>query len=329
MNRVVKDGGVPKAGVRSRRPWLWSGTAACVVGLSASVVVAGPDPAVAATAPPVSAAESRADDEREIVVFLCTPASYGCRKRAATEKQKQALHTYLEAMPESAGVQFLDRTAMYKNFRRYFAANRPLLKAVKAKDLPESFHLRVKQGTDRDKVVVALLDRPGVGAVEDLAEVYGDLSPMWSDWDASIFLCVAGSEMPACTSGRGRASKKAATFREKKPIVATLDGDPAVMSYVFEDQKTAYRNFVEDQSHNKELVAAVKVTDMPESYRLTLRHEADWNTVTGRLARMPGVGQVHNRRCSETKVKLVAEYGFSDVPGTGALERKACRPGAG
>ncbi|TMR12155.1 hypothetical protein ETD86_33525 [Nonomuraea turkmeniaca] len=336
MNRV--GGGVVRA--KSRRSWLWSGAVASVAVLVAAAVVArsGDEPRAAAVvagsegAPGAAVTPgpaATAVDQWEFVVFLCTPSSAYCRKRGATDRQREALQTHLEAMPELTGLQFLDRAAMYAAFRRDFAGHAPLLKKVKRTDLSESFRFKVKQGTDRDRVRSDIFGRPGVGYVADLAEVHGDPMAVSPEWDAVVFICVTGTAMPACASGRGRKNKKAATPGEKKAIVAALDRTPEVVSYVFEDQKTAYRKFAEDFSHKQELVDATKVADMPESYRLRLRPEADWNALTARLARMPGVSQAYNQRCADTKVKLVEEYGFDDVPGAGVVDEKACAPGTG
>ncbi|MGP3919958.1 permease-like cell division protein FtsX [Nonomuraea sp. 10N515B] len=295
-----------------------------------AAVFAGPGGgprAVAATPAPAVVSGVQSDDQWEIVVFLCMPSTYGCHKSDATEKQKRALQAFLGAMPELTEIRFLDRAAMYESLRHDFAANRPLLKSVTAKELPESFRLRVKQGADRARVVAAVHGRSGVGRVEDLAE-FNDGS--WADpSDGTVFLCAKGSLTPACVSGRGKANKKAATFREKKAIIAALDRMPGVESYVFQDQRTAYRHFATTYADNEALVAITKVSDMPESYRLTLYPVADWNGVMASLSRLSGVSQVYNQRCSDTKMKLIAEYGFSDMPGSNVLTKKACAPRAG
>ncbi|WP_246556006.1 permease-like cell division protein FtsX [Nonomuraea jabiensis] len=268
-----------------------------------------------------AAAEVSASDEWEIAVFLCTPATYGCHKRNATAKQKQALRTFLESRPELSDVRFVDRASAYKSFRRDFAGNRTLLKAVRAKDLPESFRLRVKTGVDRDRMRHAVYRRPGVGEVIDQTVLYGDTQPVASEWDISIFLCVKDSAMPACLSGRGKANGKIATLKEKKVIAKAIEGTTGVETYIFEDQATAYRNFVESYADNESLMSVTKMSDIPESYRLTMRPDVDWNAVSRSLARLPGVSQVYNLRCTDAKLKLEVEYGRSDLP-----DSKVCAP---
>ncbi|MFI6736156.1 permease-like cell division protein FtsX [Nonomuraea sp. NPDC050451] len=288
--------------------------AALLAGLS--VLVSTP-----AAANPVPAPEVSVSDEWEIAVFLCTPTTYGCHKRAATAKQKQALRTFLESRPELSGVRFVDRASAYESFRHDFAGNKALLKAVRAKDLPESFRLRVKKGADRDRLWLAVNRRPGVGKIVDQAEIYGDPQAMASEWDISVFMCVKESAMPACLSGRGKANGRIATLKEKKAVVKAIEGTPGVETYIFEDQATAYRNFVESYADNESLVSAVNLSDIPESYRLRMRPEVDWNAVSRRLARLPGVSQVYNLRCTAAQLKLLAEYGRRDLP-----DSKVCAP---
>ncbi|MEW1839574.1 permease-like cell division protein FtsX [Nonomuraea angiospora] len=274
-----------------------------------------------AAADPVSAPEVSASDEWEMTVFLCVPTTYGCHKRGATAKQKQALRTFLESRPELSDVRFVDRASAYESFRRDFAGNRTLLKAVRAKDLPESFRLRVKNGADPDRVRHEVYRRPGVGEVVDQTVLYGDTQPVAPEWDISIFLCVRESAMPACLSGRGKANGKIATLKEKKAVAKAIEGTPGVETYIFEDQATAYRNFVDSYADNESLVNATRMSDIPESYRLKMRSETDWNAVSRSLARLPGVSQVHNQRCMDAQTKLVAEYGRGDLP-----DSKVCAP---
>ncbi|WP_157382792.1 permease-like cell division protein FtsX [Nonomuraea coxensis] len=225
--------------------------------------------AVVAVSSPAAAAAG--DAEWEIRVFMCSsPSLLDCRKRTATGAEKRAVRTLLEGMPEVEEVRFVDRAGMYASFRRDFAANKPLLRQVTAKDLSETFVLRVKEGVDRDSVTRAVRGRPGVSSVVDAADWQRDaLSRLTPDWDGNIVLCAAGSPMVSCAKGRGKANQKAATARERAAMATALAKDPAVLSYVFEDQRTAYENFKDDLAGNDAMLSAIRMTDMPESYLLT------------------------------------------------------------
>ena len=102
--------------------------------------------------------------------------------------------------------------------------------------------------------------------------------------------------MPACLSGRGKANKLMVTVKEKQAIVAAIKRTPGLVSYEYEDQATAYRNFVEKYADNEALVEAVQVSDMPVGYQLSMQPEADWDSPCRRLARMPGVNAAYNQR---------------------------------
>ncbi|WP_345561157.1 permease-like cell division protein FtsX [Nonomuraea rosea] len=276
----------------------------------ASVVVAGaglPAPVGAGAAGPGPAVS----DQWEIAVFLCTPSSPDCRKRGATEKQKRAVRTILEGLPEVTAVRFVDRATAYASFRQDFAGKKTLLAKVRAKDVPESFHVQVTQGADRGRVRVAVARRPGVGTVVDQAEMHALEQDELASPDVGVYLCTKVSAMPACGSGRGAANGKKTTSKEKKAVVAAIKGTPGVESYSFVDQTTAYQNFVETFADHESLVAVTKVSDIPELYSLTMRSEADWGAAARRLERLSGVSTVYNARCFQTTVKLTGEYGLS------------------
>ncbi len=103
------------------------------------------------------------------------------------------------------------------------------------------------------------------------------------------------------------------TVKEKQAIVAAIKRTPGLVSYEYEDQATAYRNFVEKYADNEALVEAVQVSDMPVGYQLSMQPEADWDSPCRRLARMPGVNAAYNQRRWLQGATLYAEYGLPKV----------------
>ncbi|WP_433512477.1 permease-like cell division protein FtsX [Nonomuraea sp. CA-143628] len=265
-------------------------------------------PVVVAQAEPTP--ETNVNDDREIAVFLCTPSADGCHKRYATAKQRRDVETFLKSRPEVTEVRFVSRAAAYASFRQEFAGQKKVLASVRAKDMPESFRVRVSGENDRTErtwIVLSANRRPGVGLALDQGKsrVEAPFTP-----EISVYLCMKDSDEPACRHGRGKANKLAATAKEKKAIVAVIERIPGLESYVYEDQRTAYRNFVRTYADNKALVAAVEVSDMPESYRLSMRSKADMGTPRRRLARMPGVNRAVDQGCMFRAVRLLSEYGL-------------------
>ncbi|MEV1246779.1 permease-like cell division protein FtsX [Nonomuraea sp. NPDC049750] len=268
-------------------------------------------PVVAAEAVPAS--EINVSKDWEIAVFLCTPSAEGCHKRYATAKQRRDVETFLKNTPQVTDVRFVSRAAAYASFRQEFAGQKKVLASVRAKDMPESFRVRVSGGvdrTDRTWIVLSANRRPGVGLALDQGKsrVEAPLTP-----EISVYLCMKGSDGPACRHGRGKANKLGATVKEKKAIVTVIERIPGLESYVYEDQRTAYRNFVRTYADNKALVAAVEVSDMPESYRLSMRSKADIGTPRRRLARMPGVNRAVDQGCMFWEARLWSEYGLQKL----------------
>ena len=202
--------------------------------------------------------EINVTDDWEIAVFLCTPSAYGCHKRYATAKQRRDVETFLKTTPEVTEVRFVSRAAAYASFRQEFAGEKKVLAAVRAKDMPESFRVRVSGMADRARITRLANRRPGVGIAIDQAENHAALVKESQSPDISVFLCMKGSDRPACLHGRGKANKLAVTVKEKQAIVAAIKRTPGLVSYEYEDQATAYRNFVEKYADNKALVEATK-----------------------------------------------------------------------
>ncbi|MEV0386325.1 permease-like cell division protein FtsX [Nonomuraea sp. NPDC050643] len=202
-------------------------------------------------------------------------------------------------------VRFVDRASAYEGFRRDFARQKRVLKTP-AKDVPESFRVRVEKGmTGRDRLRDAVVRRPGVFSVVDEAEVYGD--PGSRRPDVTVVLCNEDDAMDMCASGRGAANHAMTTAKEKKAIVAAIEEMREVQEYTFTDQAAAHREFVENF---ESLAGIARPEDMPESYELTMRPSADWDAVIRRLARLKGVSQVADRRWAESWRILATEYGI-------------------
>ncbi|GGS79843.1 permease-like cell division protein FtsX [Nonomuraea spiralis] len=285
--------------------WLWRVAVAAVVafsGMAAQVVPAGAEPVPG--------------NDREIAVFLCTPSAADCGKRYATAKQRRDVESFLRALPEVTEVRFVSREASYQALRREFAGR----EKVRAKDLPESFRVRVTEAADRRRIVTSARSRPGVALVVDQAKQQVEAASPFQLVEVSVFLCGRDSFDAGCRHGRGKANKADATAKEKKAIVAFIERIPGLESYEFEDQKTAYRVFSEMYAANTALVEATRESDMPESYRLQMRPGVRWGSSRTRLAGMPGVSQVFDYGCMQEDLRLLTEYGLRGI----ATATKGC-----
>ncbi|MEU4510923.1 permease-like cell division protein FtsX [Nonomuraea wenchangensis] len=123
-----------------------------------------------------AALESRG--EMLVNVFLCgkgsSLASCGAERKpdgtvikegkAATRAQKIALARLIEDIPGVESVTFEDQQAAYEDFKRAFASNKALLGATKVSDMPESFRVVLRQGSDWATPVATLRRQPGVAS---------------------------------------------------------------------------------------------------------------------------------------------------------------------
>ncbi|GII75346.1 cell division protein FtsX [Sphaerisporangium rufum] len=117
----------------------------------------------------------------------------------------------------------------------------------------------------------------------------GSMSNYWSDKvQLSAFLCKKNDAFEAC-KGRG-----AVSAQEKQQLEAQIKGLPQVDRVFFEDQQKAYENFKAAYSSNSVFLNAVRVEDMPESFRVKLKDPNEYKAVYDALAGAPGVSNVVN-----------------------------------
>ncbi|GAA4212453.1 permease-like cell division protein FtsX [Microbispora amethystogenes] len=171
--RTVPDDGLdhlrpaPRA-ARRRGAGTAAVAAAVAVAATAFTVVrlAHPSPAPSTSGVGVTSASPTL----QVSIYLCGDTSpyRGCRKGAATEREKERVRQVMAARPDVAGVEFEDRRKAFENFRRS-ETNPRLLKVVTVEDMPESFRVRLTPGADHAAVARAASRLPGVSNVIDEA----------------------------------------------------------------------------------------------------------------------------------------------------------------
>jgi hypothetical protein len=100
----------------------------------------------------------------EVSVFLCKENDVfpSCKGGAITQAEREQLRRALERRPDVEGVSFEDQQQAWENFRRNMADQPELVRTVVPGDLPESFRVQVRPGTDFSAVARAASDFPGV-----------------------------------------------------------------------------------------------------------------------------------------------------------------------
>ncbi|MEV4889812.1 permease-like cell division protein FtsX [Nonomuraea sp. NPDC055795] len=102
--------------------------------------------------------------------------------------------------------------------------------------------------------------------------------------DLAVFLCGKESGMPPCKG-------KAITAGQREAVRQTLRRAPGVETVVFENQETAFKNFLANSTYSTTLMQAVRVEDMPESFRVKIRDGVDYAPLLTKVKAMPGVAQ--------------------------------------
>ena len=80
-------------------------------------------------------------------------------------------------------------------------------------------------------------------------------------------------------------------------IAEALRSMPEVESVTFEDSGQAYLNFKRQFKGDAELVKAITEKDLPESFRVLPRPDADRKRIVEAAEKMPGVSNVIDPRC--------------------------------
>ncbi|MCK2214004.1 permease-like cell division protein FtsX [Actinomadura sp. ATCC 31491] len=256
-----------------------------------------------------------------------------CQGRAATAEQVREAERAALRLPQVESAYTVSQSLAYDNVRADFARNRTILDAVKVTDLPVSIRLAIREGEDHRKVEEALRDVPAVLGVFDNAATEAELSAgQRSKALLNVFLCAKGSALPACGArtepggdGPGGVTVtkegKAVTLAQKKAIQRVIAGLPQVEEVTFEDQRAAYENFRRTFASNKALLNATKVSDLPESFRVLLKPEADWAGALAVLRRQPGVASAAYLPCQRDRLLALSRYGLS------LSDDQVCSPG--
>jgi cell division transport system permease protein len=114
------------------------------------------------------------------------------------------------------------------------------------------------------------------------------LTTYWTDKiELSVYLCKKDSPFEACRN------KAAITQEQKAALETQIKSMPQVEAVLFEDQAQAYKNFQASDVNNI-LREAVKVEDMPESFRIKLKDPDTSAAVQESLQGQAGVSNIVN-----------------------------------
>ncbi|HEY9522191.1 MAG TPA: permease-like cell division protein FtsX [Thermopolyspora sp.] len=131
----------------------------------------------------------------------------------------------------------------------------------------------------------------------------------WTDKvEISVFLCKKDDAFPNCKN------KGAASDPQKAALKQQIQGMSQVERVEFENQAQAYENFKQQYAGNTVMLSAVKVDDLPESFRVKLKDPENYGTVIQTLQGAPGVSNVVDQ-----KALVENFFGFLGTLRTSAL----------
>ncbi|MFF5204943.1 permease-like cell division protein FtsX [Streptosporangium sp. NPDC000396] len=112
--------------------------------------------------------------------------------------------------------------------------------------------------------------------------------------EISVFLCARNSPFPQCKGQKA----------DKAKIAEALRSRPDVERIRFESKAEAYKNFRANFKNDSVLLAAVRLEDMPESFRVVPRSGADRAAIIAAAEKVPGVITViDDMRCRTREEK--------------------------
>ncbi len=133
------------------------------------------------------------DGVSDMSVYLCKPKSPFPVCKGAAPVDRAAVQRTLQAMPQVLEIRYESQEEAFANFQRTQRQDSTLAQVVAVDDMPESFRLRLRPGTDGDAVVEAAAEIEGVSAVV----ARGCHSPR-SSWFGRVVSALFGSDEEIC-----------------------------------------------------------------------------------------------------------------------------------
>lgn len=167
------------------------------------------------------------DRQVSLTIFLCneeSPTAICQEQGPATEEDREALQTDLEAMPQVESVRYVTQEEAYLDFQERFGDNQDALAdVVEEGDLPDNFRVQLFDSGEYETVVSQVAGRPGVESVSNdqaiLDRFFGLLDGLM--WAA---LVVAGVQLAAAALLIGNTIRLSAYSRRRETGIMRLVG---------------------------------------------------------------------------------------------------------
>ncbi|MDH6577183.1 permease-like cell division protein FtsX [Kitasatospora sp. MAP5-34] len=130
-------------------------------------------------------------DKVEVSIYFCTKsdarASAQCANGVATDQQIKDVKTVLDGMPLVQSSTFESSAEAYKRYKDTNPDN-PLLAAVGADAMPQSWRVKLNDPTKYDVIQSAFAGKPGVKSVEDQRKILENLFGLLNGLQAAAFV---------------------------------------------------------------------------------------------------------------------------------------------
>ncbi|GAA0668129.1 permease-like cell division protein FtsX [Kitasatospora atroaurantiaca] len=130
-------------------------------------------------------------DKVEVSIYFCTKSdatsSAQCARGAATDQQIQDVKVQLDKMPLVQTSTFESSAEAYKRWKETNPDN-PLLAAVGAEAMPQSWRVKLSDPTKYDVVQSAFAGKPGVKSVEDQRKILENLFGLLNGLQTAAFV---------------------------------------------------------------------------------------------------------------------------------------------
>ncbi|GGL57136.1 permease-like cell division protein FtsX [Planomonospora parontospora] len=147
---------------------------------------------------------------------------------------------------------------------------------------------------------VALAPAPSEDRVVMAVSVQRLLSTTTGESAIMVFLCKEHFPVPECGGSMDdpQGGGSAITEQQKQAVEKTLTTMAGVESVTFMDKAAMYDRFRNDEHvrKNSRLLEMIRVENMTEAFRVTMKPDANWQPVIETAKKMPGVSHAADQR---------------------------------
>jgi cell division protein FtsX len=212
-------------------------------------------------------------------------------KVGASPQQVESVRAALAADRDVRSTRYIDQTDAYAIFKREFVDQPLLIAGTKPAELPASFRVILEPGVSQASAATRFNGMPGVDTVISRER---NLTPIPNVSTGDIEKFLNGRRAAELFLAVGASTAQADAVR------TALADDPNVDSFHFIDQEHAYAIFKTDFADQPGLVQTTKPSDLPASFRITVKIGLSAPDTLARYKHLDGVERIITAEDSAT-----------------------------